>query len=135
MVTIGRIPRIAQASFRPLRTHFAQPAWDHFWGLVLAITVGHCSTIERRSQLLRGSAHRTNHGEFLWRSDWSESAVMQQIALDLLRSLHRKNGGACYFIIDDTQALRTASASCSITPPANTARATRSSRSACTVAA
>jgi len=108
MVTIGRIPRIAQAFFRPLRTRFAQPAWDHFWGLVLAITISHGSTIDRLAKKLRGSTHRTNHGEFLWRSDWSETAVMQQIALDLLRSLHRKNAGACYLIIDDTQTLKRA---------------------------
>jgi SRSO17 transposase len=108
MVTIGRIPRIAQAFFRPLRRHFARPAWDHFWGLVVAITVSHGSTIDRLAKMLRGSTHRTNHGEFLWRSDWSESAVMQQIALDLLRSLHRKNGGPCYLILDDTQTLKRA---------------------------
>ena len=108
MVTIGRIPRMAQAFFRPLRTHFARPAWDHFWGLVLALTVSHGSTIDRLAKKLRGSTHRTNHGEFLWRSDWSESAVMQQIALDLLRSLYRKNAGSCYLILDDTQTLKRA---------------------------
>jgi len=74
----------------------------------MAITVGHCSTIERLGKLLRGSTHRTNHGEFLWRSDWSESAVMQQIALDLLRSLYRKDGGTCYLIVDETQTLKRA---------------------------
>jgi len=74
----------------------------------MAITVGHCSTIERLGKLLRSSTHRTNHGEFLWRSDWSNSAVMQQIALDLLGSLYRKDGGPCYLIIDDTQTLKRA---------------------------
>jgi len=79
MLTIGRIPRVS-----------------------------HCSTIERLAKLLRGSTHRTNHGEFLWRSVWNESAVMQQIALDMLRSLYRKDGGACYLIVDDTQTLKRA---------------------------
>jgi SRSO17 transposase len=74
----------------------------------MAVTVGHCSTVERLGKLLRGSTHRTNHGEFLWRSVWDESAVMQQIALDMLRSLYRKNGGACYLILDDTQTLKRA---------------------------
>jgi len=108
MVTIGRIPPVAQAFFRPLRDHFAVRAWHHFWGLVLAITIGHGSTIDRLSKCLRGSTHRTNHGEFLWRSVWSETAVMQQIALDLLMSLYRKNGGPCYLILDDTQTLKRA---------------------------
>lgn len=108
MVTIGRIPRKTQAFFTSLRKQFSGPAWKHFTGLVLAITVGHCSTVERLGKLLRHTTHRTNHGEFLWRSVWDESAVMQQIALDLLRSLYRKDGGACYLILDDTQTLKRA---------------------------
>jgi hypothetical protein len=108
MVTLGRIPRMAQAFLRPLRTYFGRPAWDHFWGLVLALTVSRGGRIDRLAKKRRGSTHRTNHGQFLWRSDWSETAIMPQVALDLLRSLHRKNGGACYFIIDDTQTLKRA---------------------------
>ena len=108
MITIGRIPQKTQAFFRPLCDCFARPAWRHFCGLVMAITIGHCSTIERLAKLLRGSTHRTNHGEFLWRSVWDESAVMQQIALDLLKSLYRKDGGTCYLILDDTQTLKRA---------------------------
>jgi len=108
MVTIGQIPRIAKAFFRPLRSHFAEPAWGHFWRLVLAITVSDGCTLDRLAKKLRGSTHRTNHGEFLWRSVWDESAVMQQIALDLLRSLYRKDAGPCYLILDDTQTLKRA---------------------------
>ncbi|NIL99207.1 MAG: hypothetical protein GTO62_19425, partial [Planctomycetales bacterium] len=70
------------------------------------MTIGHGSTIERLARWLRGSTHRTNHGEFLWRSVWSESVVMQQIALDMLRSLHRKDAGPCYLILDETQTLK-----------------------------
>jgi SRSO17 transposase len=108
MVSIGRIPRGTQAFFRPLRDRFARPAWDHFWALVLAITIGRGSTLDRLARCLRGSTHRTNHGEFLWRSGWRETPVMQQIALDLLRSLIRKDGGTCYLILDDTQTLKRA---------------------------
>lgn len=108
MVTIGPTLRKTQRFFKPLREQFARPAWRHFCGLVMAIAIGHCSTIERLARLLRGSTHRTNHGEFLWRSDWSESAVMQQIALDMLRSLHRKDAGPCYLIVDETQTLKRA---------------------------
>jgi SRSO17 transposase len=108
MITIGRIPSVSKAFFRGLPKHFSQAAWDHFWGLVLAMTIAHGSTIDRLARLLRGSTHRTNHGEFLWRSDWSESAVLQQIALDTLKRLHRKNAGPCYLIIDETQVLKRA---------------------------
>ena len=108
MVTIGRIPRKSRAFFRGVAKNFSGRAFRHFWGLVLAMTISHGSTIDRLARLLRGSTHRTNHGEFLWRSTWSESAVMQQIALDLLRSLHRKNAGPCYLLIDETQTLKRA---------------------------
>jgi hypothetical protein len=108
MITIGKIPRKTQAFFKGLAGQFSDRVFRHFWGLVLAMTIGHASTIERLAKLLRGSTHRTKHGEFLWRSDWSESAVLQQIALDTLRRLHRRDGGTCYLILDETQTLKRA---------------------------
>ena len=108
MITIGRIPRKTGAFFKGLAGHFSHGAFGHFWGLVLAMTISHGTTIERLAKLLRGSTHRTNHGEFLWRSEWNESAVLEQIALDTLRRLRRKDGGPCYLIIDETQTLKRA---------------------------
>jgi hypothetical protein len=108
MITIGRIPRKTGRFFKPLRERFARPAWDHFWGLVLAMTISHGSTIDRLARLLRGSTHRTKHGEFLWRSDWDESWVIQEIALETLRRLRRKKAGKCYLIVDETQTLKRA---------------------------
>jgi SRSO17 transposase len=108
MFTIGKIPGKVQRFFTPLRSHFTQRAWRHFWPLVLAITVSHGCTIERLAKALRGSTHRTNHGEFLWRSYWSESQVMQSIALDMLRNLFRKHDQNIFFIIDNTQTLKRA---------------------------
>ena len=67
MITIGRIPRETQAFLRGLARHFSRRAFGHFWGLVLALTVSHGATIERLAKRLRGSTHRTNHGEFLSR--------------------------------------------------------------------
>ena len=108
MVTIGNIPRKTKTFFKPIQKHFTHPAWKHFYGLVMAIIIGHCSTIERLVKLLRGSTHRTNHGEFLWRNEWNESAVLRQTALDTLKRLRRRNAGKCYLIIDDTQTLKRA---------------------------
>ena len=108
MVTIGKIPSVCRGFFRGLPSHFTASAWRHFWGLVLGITIGHGATVERLARLLRGSTHRTNHGEFLWRSDWNESAVLRQVALDTLRRLHRKHAGPCYLILDETQTLKRA---------------------------
>ena len=108
MITIGYIPRKTKAFFKGLAGHFSHGAFGHFWGLVLAMTISHGSTIERLAKLLRGSTHRTNHGEFLWRSDWSESDVLQQVAMDTLRRLYRKDAGPCYLIIDETQTLNRA---------------------------
>jgi hypothetical protein len=108
MITIDRIPRKVQPFFRVVARHFTRRAWDHFWGLVLAITMAHGSTIDRLSRQLRGSTHRTKHGEFLWQSDFDHVGVLQEIALDTLRRLRRKNGGKCYFILDETQTLKRA---------------------------
>jgi SRSO17 transposase len=108
MITIGRIPSECKGFFKGLPAHFTARAWGHFWGLVLAMTIGQGSTIDRLAKLLRGSTHRTNHGEFLWRSDWSESAVLQQTALDTLRRLRRRDAGPCYLILDETQTLKRA---------------------------
>jgi len=108
MVTIGQMPAKCKGFFRGLRSHFAAPAWDHFWRLVLAITISRGSTIDQLARLLRGSTHRTNHGEFLWRSYWSESWALQQIALDTLKRLRRRRDRRCYFILDETQTLKRA---------------------------
>ena len=108
MITIGKIPKRLQSFFKPLKSRFTKRAFEHFWALVLAITISHGSTIERLSKSLRNSTHRTNHGEFLWRSTWDESVVMQNIALDLLHSLFIKKDHRLFFIIDDTQTLKRA---------------------------
>ena len=77
MVTIGRMPAKCKGFFKGLQNHFSGQAWGHFWGLVLAMTIGQGSTIDRLARLLRNSTHRTNHGEFLWRSHWDESWALQ----------------------------------------------------------
>jgi hypothetical protein len=108
MITIGKIPQKLQRFFRPLKNSFSIRAWEHFWPLVLAITISHGCTIERLAKALRGSTHRTNHGEFLWRSCWNESQVMQNIALDMLLSMLRKDDRNIFLVIDDTQTLKRA---------------------------
>ena len=108
MITIGKIPKKLQRFFQPLRQHFATRAWEHFWALVMAITISHGATIDRLTKALRNSTHRTNHGEFYWRSIWDQSIVMQQIALDMLLSLFNRKDLDLFFIIDDTQTLKRA---------------------------
>ena len=107
MVTIGRIPRCLSSFFRPQRRHFSKPAWPHFWGLVTAMAMGAEHTIERLNALLRGHSHRTNDGEFLWRSHWAEAEVLQGAALRMLNRVYRP-GEPIYFIVDDTQTLKRA---------------------------
>jgi SRSO17 transposase len=107
MVTIGRIPTLFRSFFQPRRRHFRKQAWPHFYGLVLAIAMATEHTVERLNALLRLHTHRTNDGEFLWRSEWDESWVLREIALDTLKRLRRK-GEPIYFILDDTQTLKRA---------------------------
>ena len=107
MVTIGRIPRLVNSFFRPQQRFFSKPAWPHFRGLVMAMAVGLEHTVGRLNALLRGHTHRTNDGEFLWRSRWNESEVLRAIALQQFGRLYRK-GEPIYFVIDDTQTLKRA---------------------------
>ena len=107
MVTIGRIPRLVNSFFRPQQRFFSQPAWPHFQGLVMAMAVGLEHTVGRLNALLRGHTHRTNDGEFLWRSRWNESEVLRAIALQQFSRLYRK-GEPIYLLIDDTQTLKRA---------------------------
>jgi SRSO17 transposase len=108
MVTIGKIPKRLQRFFKPVKRQVSEHVYSYFWSMVLSICISDGSTIDRLVKLLRNSTHRTNHGEFLWRSSWDESTVMQQIALDMLRSLFTKKDKHLFFIIDDTQTLKRA---------------------------
>jgi hypothetical protein len=108
MITIGKIPQKVKRFFKPVKKQVSQHVYGYIWSMILAISIGHNSTIDRLVRLLRNCTHRTNHGEFLWRSDWNESAIMQQIALDMLTGLLRRRDNDLFFIIDDTQTLKRA---------------------------
>jgi hypothetical protein len=108
MVTIGQMFSGVQRFLRPVRGHFSRPAWRHFQGLLVAMTVAEVYTVDRLTRLLRRGPHRTKHGEFLWQSVWDESAVLQAMALEQLKRLYRKRGGPCYLILDETQVLKQA---------------------------
>ena len=73
----------------------------------MAIAMGAEHTIERLNALLRGHGHRTNDGEFLWRSHFDEAGVLQGIALRLLNRVDR-SGEPIYLILDDIQTLKRA---------------------------
>jgi SRSO17 transposase len=108
MITIGKIPKKLQGFFKPVQKQVSKHVYGYFWSMVLSICISHGCTIDRLVKSLRNSTHRTNHGEFLWRSIWDESIVMQQIAMDMLTSLFNKKDRHLFFIIDDTQTLKRA---------------------------
>jgi DDE family transposase len=107
MMTIGTMPRVLFTFFHPQRRYFSKPAWPHFWRLVMAMAVGVEHTVGRLNGLLRSHTHRTNDGEFLWRSHWDESEVLRAIALQQFSRLYRQ-GETIYFILDDTQTIKRA---------------------------
>jgi SRSO17 transposase len=108
MITIGKIPKKLQSFFKPVRKQVSEHVYSYFWSMVLSICISNGSTIDRLVKVLRNSTHRTNHGEFLWRSIWDNSMVMQQIAMDMLLSLFTNKYRDLFFIIDDTQTLKRA---------------------------
>lgn len=108
MITIGKIPQKVKTFFQPIQSHVSAHVYAYYCRLVLAVCLSHGSTIERLVSLLRGSSHRTNHGEFLWRSRFDEAAVVQTEALALLKRLYKKGIQDCLLIIDDTQTVKRA---------------------------
>lgn len=90
VVTLGRMPAVVNNFFRPARKNFSKLAWAQFWGLVTAMAVATEHTLERLNALLRLHTHRTNDGEFPWRSDFDEAAVLRGMALRLLNRVWRK---------------------------------------------
>jgi hypothetical protein len=70
MITIGKIPRKLQRFFKLVKRQVSEHVYSYFWSMVLAICISHGSTIDRLVKALRKSTHRTNYGEFLWRSTW-----------------------------------------------------------------
>ena len=108
MVTIGKIPKKLQSFFRPVKKRVSEHVYGYFWSMVMSICISHGCTIDKLVKSLRNNTHRTNHGEFLWRSIWDESIVIQQIALDMLKSMFNKKDRQLFLIIDDTQTLKRA---------------------------
>jgi len=108
MITIGKIPKKVQTFFKPTRNTLSAHIYTYYCNLVIAICISHGSTIQRLVNLLRNSTHRTNHGEFLWRSEFDEMAVVQAQACGLLKRLYKKGCRQCMLIIDDTQTIKRA---------------------------
>ena len=108
MITIGKIPQKVKTFFKPIKNNLSAHIYYYYCNLVVAICVSHGSTIGRLVNLLRGSTHRTNHGEFLWRSEFDEMAVVAKQAMGMLKKLYKKGCKDCLLIIDDTQTIKKA---------------------------
>jgi len=108
MITIGKIPQKVKTFFRPIHNAVSAHVYTYYCDLVLAMCISHGSTLERLVNLLRNRPHRTNHGEFLWRSQFDEMAVVQNQALAMLKRLYRRSCQECLLIIDDTQTIKRA---------------------------
>jgi len=108
MLTIGKIPQKVKSFFNPIKNNFSGHIYKYYATMVLAICIGHSSTIKRLVDLLRDSTHRTNHGEFLWRSNFDESSIVAGQAKWLLKKLYKKSVKNCLLIIDDTQTIKKA---------------------------
>ncbi len=104
MITIGKIPQKVKTFFKPTKNNVSAHIYSYYCNLVIAICISHGSTIQRLVKLLRNSPHRTNHGEFLWRSQFGEMAVVRDQADGILKRLYRKGCKDCLLIIDDQRA-------------------------------
>jgi len=108
MITIGKIPRKVKAFFKPTQETVSAHVYSYYCNFVLAMCISHGSTIDQLVKRLRNSTHRTNHGEFLWRSEFDERAVVRDEAGGMLKRLYKKGCKNCLLIIDDTQTIKRA---------------------------
>jgi SRSO17 transposase len=108
MITIGKIPKKIKSFFMPARNTLSAHVYTYYCNLVMAICISHGSTIQRLVNLIRNSTHRTNHGEFLWRSNFDHAAVAHKQAVWMLKKLYKKGCKQCLLIIDDTQTIKRA---------------------------
>lgn len=108
MITIGKIPQKVKTFFKPTKNNVSAHVYSYYCNLVIAICISHGSTIDRLVKLLRNSTHRTNHGEFLWRSEFGEMDVVKDQAGGILKRLYKKGCKDCLLIIDDTQTIKRA---------------------------
>ena len=108
MITIGKIPQKVKPFFKPIKNRVSAHVYSYYCNLVLAMCLSHGSTLDRLVKLLRNATHRTNHGEFLWRSQFDEAAIIQKQALATLKRLYKKGCNDCLLIIDDTQTIKRA---------------------------
>ena len=108
MITIGKIPPKVKTFFKPTQNTVSAHVYSYYCNLVIAICISHGSTIQKLVRLLRDTTHRTNHGEFLWRSEFDEMAVVQNQAGGLLKRLYKKGCKDCLLVIDDTQTIKRA---------------------------
>jgi hypothetical protein len=106
MITIGKIPKKVKLFFKPIQNQVSAHVYNYYCSLALAICLSHVATIQRLVDLLRSSKHRTNHGEFLWRSKFNEIALVQSQAVYLIEKLYKKGCKNCLLIIDDTQTIK-----------------------------
>lgn len=90
MLTIGKIPQKVKSFFSPIKNNFSDHIYSYYATMVLAICISHGSTIKRLVDLLRNSTHRTNHGEFLWRSQFDEKGIVADQARWLLKNSTKK---------------------------------------------
>ena len=105
MITIGKIPQKVKAFFQPNKNRVSAHVYSYYCNLVLAICLSHRSTIGRLVTLLRNATHRTNHGEFLWRSEFDARAIVNGQAGGILKRLYHKRCKDCLLLLDDTQTI------------------------------
>jgi len=108
MITVSKIPQKVNPFFKPIKRNFSAHVYSYYAGLVTAMCISHAHTIDRLVKLLRNTTHRTNHGEFLWRSVFDEKAIVQDQAIRMLKRLYTKGCKHCLLIIDDTQTIKRA---------------------------
>ena len=101
MIRIGKIPTKVKPFFDTLRIYFTKRQWEHFYKIVLAITIAYGrKNIKNLYRHMNAETHRQKVNEFLTDSPWDGEEVLQETSLSILYSLKPRKGDLLEILID-----------------------------------
>jgi SRSO17 transposase len=101
-VAVHLLPAFLQALFALASGLLSLPQQRLLHQLTLAWLLGSGGKLIRAAQITAGR-HRTSLARFLNKSSWNAVAVLNQVAIGILRSMRPRPGEVLYLILDDTR--------------------------------
>lgn len=104
MFGIAHVPTVCKPFFRPLRRFFHKPQWPYFCLLVLAVSISYgVTTVSALHGFILPTMYPQRLLDFINESPWSPNAVLQCVAMMVLRALGWRAGMPLKILFDATK--------------------------------